>query len=322
MSIPGFRRFSIGVLVYNLGVILWGAYVRASGSGAGCGRHWPTCNGEIIPLEGPTKQLVEFTHRATSGLALISVAALAFFAFRLYPRGSPVRKGALAALILMLTEAAVGAGLVLLELVAENKSIARGEFMALHLTNTFLLLGAMTLTVFWASGGRDVRWSGQGLVGRALALALIGMVLLGVSGAITALGDTLFPAHTLAEGMRQDISATAHVFLRLRRWHPVIATAMDLYVTGLALVLMDARPRPAVRKAAIAAMLLFFVQLCLGVVNLLLLAPTSVQLLHLLTADFVWISVVFLAAGTLEDVDVAPAPLPEVPDSEPDAAGA
>jgi heme A synthase len=307
MSSRGFRRFSIGVLVYNLGVILWGAYVRASNSGAGCGRHWPTCNGEIIPMDAQLKTLIEFTHRATSGLALLSVVALVAFAFHVYPAGSPVRKGALAALFFMLTEAAVGAGLVLLELVAGNKSIARAEFMALHLTNTFLLLASLALTIFWAAGGRELRWTGQGLVGRALAVALVGMVLLGISGAITALGDTLFPAQSLAEGMRQDFSATAHIFLRLRRWHPVIALLMDLYVTGLGLMLMDARPRPAVRRAAVAVMVLFFGQLCLGVVNLLLLAPTTIQMLHLLTADLVWLALVFLAAGTLEEAAVEPA---------------
>ncbi len=49
MSQAWFSRYAWGVLLWNVLVALWGAYVRATGSGAGCGSHWPTCNGEILP---------------------------------------------------------------------------------------------------------------------------------------------------------------------------------------------------------------------------------------------------------------------------------
>ena len=144
-------RFAWWVLAYNLVVILWGAYVRASGSGAGCGSHWPLCNGEVIPRGASITTLVEFSHRLTSGLALIAVVALWWRCRSLVAAGSAARRMANASLVLMLTEAAVGAGLVLFQLVADNASMARALFMAIHLINTFLLVAALTLTAHYLS---------------------------------------------------------------------------------------------------------------------------------------------------------------------------
>lgn len=306
MTERGFRRFSIGVLVYNLGVIVWGAYVRASGSGAGCGSHWPTCNGEVIPRAPTTKMLIEYSHRLTSGLALVSVLLLAWFAFGLSQKGSQVRRGAMASVFFMLTEAGVGAGLVLLELVAENKSTARAVFMAIHLVNTFLLLASMTLTVYWAHGGGPLRLRGQGLVAWMMAALLLGLMALGVSGAITALGDTLFPAASLAEGLKQDASASSHLFLRLRIWHPVIAVFMAMVVIAAAMLIAGERPTAGVQRASMFLSSFFLLQLILGAVNIALLAPVPIQLLHLLNADLVWISLVMLAATALQPKAASP----------------
>jgi heme A synthase len=306
MNERGFQRLSISVLAYNLAVILWGAYVRASGSGAGCGSHWPDCNGEVIPRAPDVKMMIEFTHRATSGLALISVMALAWFAFRVFPKGSAVRRGAVTAVFFMLTEAAVGAGLVLLELVAENKSIARAWFMAIHLVNTFLLLASIALTIFWAHGGRRLRWRGQGLVGALLGVTLVGIMALGASGAITALGDTLFPVATIAEGMKQDASPASHIFLRLRVLHPLFAMLMSGGIIVAAMFTASERPTPAVKRASYYVLGFFVLQLILGAMNLALLAPVPIQLLHLMNADLVWISLVLLTASALQ-AEPAPA---------------
>ena len=146
-------RYAWLVLLYNLAVIAWGAYVRATGSGAGCGAHWPLCNGEVLVRPQTVEMLIEFSHRATSGLALISVVVMFFWAKRLSPPGHPVRLGANLSLGFMLSEAALGAGLVLFQLVADDASVARAFAVAAHLLNTFLLLAALTLSVFWASGG-------------------------------------------------------------------------------------------------------------------------------------------------------------------------
>ena len=144
-------RFAWFVLAYNVAVILWGAYVRATGSGAGCGNHWPLCNGEVVPRAPQMATLIEFSHRFSSGLALIAIAALVIWVFRASGPGHPARLGAILSGILIVTEAAVGAGLVLFELVADNATIARAMFVAVHLLNTFLLLAALTLTAWWVS---------------------------------------------------------------------------------------------------------------------------------------------------------------------------
>ncbi|HEY6101456.1 MAG TPA: COX15/CtaA family protein, partial [Anaeromyxobacter sp.] len=128
-----FTRFARAVLVYNLLVVAWGAFVRATGSGAGCGKHWPTCNGELVPRSPRVETAVEFTHRATSGIALVLVVGLAVWAFRAFPRRHPARRAAVATVAFMIAEALVGAGLVLYGWVAKDPSAARGWVMAIHL---------------------------------------------------------------------------------------------------------------------------------------------------------------------------------------------
>src|SRR6266545_577749 len=192
-----FARYSWITLACNIAVVLWGAAVRATGSGAGCGSHWPLCNGEIVPRSPRLETIIELTHRVTSGIALLLVVGLVVLAFRWRPRGHAARKAAAFTLFFMLTEAAVGAGLVLFELVADNQSMARALFMGTHLTNTFFLLGAMALTAHFASGGAPFRLRGRGSLAVWLVSGAALLLIAGVSGAITALGDTLFPAGSL-----------------------------------------------------------------------------------------------------------------------------
>ncbi len=282
-----------------LGVILWGAVVRATGSGAGCGSHWPLCNGEVVPRSPTAETLIELGHRVTSGLALLLVVALVIGAWRVFPRGHPVRASAAASGVFMVLEALIGAGLFLFELVARNASLARAWWMAGHLMNTFLLVGALTLTAWWARGSHRPRLQGAGALAGVLGLALAGVLVLGVSGAVTALGDTLFPATTLAEGKAQTFSDTAHVFLRLRVWHPLLALAAGVCVAVAAALAARWRPDPAVRLAARTVVGLFVLNLLVGVLNVWWLAPVGVQLVHLLLADLAWIALVVLAGGAL-----------------------
>ncbi|MCZ7575412.1 MAG: COX15/CtaA family protein [Ardenticatenaceae bacterium] len=294
-----FASYAWSVLVYNLTVILWGAYVRATGSGAGCGSHWPLCQGEVVPRSPRIETIIEFTHRLSSGLALALVVGLLIWAVRAYPKGHRVRLGAGLAMLLMITEALLGAGLVLFKLVAENASMFRAVSVATHLANTFLLLAALTLTAWWASGGAPVRLKRQGGVGGLLGLALLGVLVLGVSGAVTALGDTLFPSGSLAAGLRQDFSPTAHFLIRLRLLHPVIAVSVGLFVILTAGVSSSRRPSLYTTRLAWVLTVLFLLQLGAGLTNVVLLAPVWLQLVHLLLADLVWIALVLLAAAAL-----------------------
>lgn len=302
-----FTRYAWATLAYNVAVILWGAAVRATGSGAGCGSHWPLCNGEMLPRSPGIQTIIEFSHRATSGLALLLVVGLVIFAFRARPRGDAARGAAVLSLIFILTEAAVGAGLVLFEMVADNQSMARALWMAAHLLNTFFLLGALTLTVHHAGGGARFRLRGHlGGMGRSFVLGVTGLLLAGVSGAVAALGDTLFPAASLAQALDQDLSPTAHLLIRLRVLHPLISITAGLFVLWLALQILKKKLGPGVDLYARRTAILVFVQIAAGAVNVLLLAPVWMQIVHLLLADLLWIAFVLLGASALAVREMAP----------------
>jgi heme A synthase len=230
MKLKRFVKYAWFVLIFNLGVILWGAYVRATGSGAGCGSHWPLCNGEVIPRSNQIETLVEFTHRLSSGTAFLLVVGMLVWAWRIYPKNHRVRRGSIFSMFFMTTEALVGAGLVLFELVADDTSTARALSISVHLINTFILLACITLTAWWASGGNPVvvNWANLGVW--LLVLGFVGVLVLGMSGALTALGDTLFPVGSIEEGISQDFSPTAHFLIRLRILHPTIAVIVAVYL--------------------------------------------------------------------------------------------
>jgi cytochrome c oxidase assembly protein subunit 15 len=310
------QRASYAVLGLTLLVIVWGAFVRASGSGAGCGSHWPMCNGEVVPRAPSVETAIELTHRVTSALDGVAVLALAIAAFVARPRKHPFRRWAVASLIFIVIEGAIGAALVKLELVGENASAARAGVIALHLVNTFLLVGAQTMTALTAPREpRRMTLRENGTPAWIVGLALLGTLLVGVTGAITALGDTLFPARTLAEGLEQDVAIGAHFLIRLRVWHPVIAVIVGLFTVAGAAIVATVRPDPIVKRAALLVAILFVGQIAGGFVNLLLLAPTWMQLVHLLMADVVWIALIALGARALEPhsstavvMDRAPSP--------------
>lgn len=296
MPRPRFAPYAWGVVIFSFAVIVWGAYVRASGSGAGCGSHWPLCNGTVFLRDPATETLIEFAHRATSGIALLLVVGLVVLARRDFPSGHIVRRAAWTSLFFMLTEALVGAGLVLLELVAHNDSLARAVYLGVHLVNTFLLLAAMTLTAWWGSGRPAPVQPLDRHNLAPLTGVLGGLLLVGITGAITALGDTLFPAGSLVEGMRQDTSPTAHILLRLRVLHPVLAIAVGAVLLTLSVRATLRATSPATSLMGRFAAGLVLTQVAAGVLNLLLLAPIWMQLVHLFLADLVWLSAVLLAA--------------------------
>jgi heme A synthase len=293
------------VTAFNLLVIVWGAYVRASYSGDGCGSHWPLCNGEIVPAGGVVKTLVEFSHRLSSGAALLLVVGLVFAARRVRPRGDRVRRASAAALAFILFEALIGAALVKFRLVVRDDSAARALVMSLHLVNTFLLLGSLALTAWWATaagGAGRVRLRGRGKVGALFTVALACALFVAVSGAVTALGDTLFPARTLAEGFRQDLAASSHFLLRLRSLHPAVAIIVGCYaVMSASYVSNFVRDDPRLKRLTTALTSLFVAQVCIGILNITLLAPVWMQLTHLLVADLFWIALVLTSAAALSE---------------------
>jgi heme a synthase len=293
-----FVRYAWFVLTYNVAVILWGAFVRATGSGAGCGEHWPLCNGEVMPRSPELATIIEFTHRLTSGLAGLFVIGLLVFAFRTFPKGHIVRRCAGWSLVLTLTEGLIGAGLVLLGHVAKNASVWRGVSLTVHLINTLFLLAALACTVWFARAPRDDR--ARPAPRLPILAGGLGLLFIGVTGAIAALGDTLFASESLAEGMARDFSSSAHIFLRLRILHPIAAALIGTYIVFFGVRLL-ARSAAGTQVRRLAGVLVGFTgtQLTIGALNLVLLAPVWMQILHLLAADLVWIAFVLLSAESL-----------------------
>mgnify|MGYP005810867075 CR=1 FL=1 len=293
-----FAVFAWVVLAVQVLVILWGAYVRASKSGAGCGGHWPLCNGEVLPAAPPLPMLIEFTHRVTSGIALLLVVALVVWAFRAFPRGNPVRRAAAWSGVFIVTESLIGAALVLLGHTALNPSTSRGITLTIHLINTMFLLGALTLTAWW-TGARSIgegKRAPRGVFYGAVAVFLAA----GVAGAIAALGDTLFAPGSVAAALRADFAANAHPFVRIRILHPILAVLAGLYLSALAVhALGSPASTPVARRLGSLLIGLVVIQFLAGGLNIYLLVPIPMQMVHLFLADALWISLVLLGAETL-----------------------
>lgn len=280
-----------GILVYNVAVIVWGAYVRATGAGAGCGNHWPLCNGEVIPRAARMETLIEFSHRATSGLAALLVIGLCLACLRLLPKRHPARVASVVAALLMVSEALIGAALVKFALVAQDKSVARAISLPIHSTNTMLLLAALAATALWIPlHAPMLRWTKRSW----LAIAALALLLITTSaGVIAALGDTLFPA----AGIAADFSSSSHFLLRLRILHPALAILTTVMIAVF--VSFTARNNEGVKRFAGIVGVAVVCQLFLGMMNIALQAPVWLQMVHLGVADVVWIGTVLVAA---EDV--------------------
>ena len=297
-----FAKFAWGITAYNLLVILWGAWVRITGSGAGCGEHWPTCHGEIIPRDAGIETIIELTHRATSGLTLIFTVVLVWKATRVFARGERARLWSWITLAFVLAEAALGAVLVLEGLVDKNDSVQRAVVVALHLMNTNGLLAAGALAALWANKERaEARLA----VSTSGIIMLIGLVIVGMTGAITALGDTLFPVSPADDGgliarIQEGASVGEHFLIRLRIVHPIVASLVATAMIVLAAYYLSKSEEPRLRAAVKWVIGLVALQVTLGVINVLLYAPGWMQLIHLLVADILWIAAVLLVVFEAE----------------------
>lgn len=292
-------RFGWFAVFYNVLVILWGALVRASGSGAGCGNHWPLCNGQVIPVSPSIHTIIEFTHRMMTGGSTFIVLGLLVWTFRATARGHAARWFAIASTLLLLNEAFLGAMLVKLGYVTGNQSVGRMVLLSIHLSNTLLLVAALTLTARFITSGRD--WVGlhhAKSFGWAVA-GLAATIGVGVSGSMAALGDTLFPAASLKAAYTQDFAANSPLLLRLRLVHPIsalVAAAFVLWLVRRAYADLSQERSPWLARLVLG---LLGLQFALGIADVLLLATAWMQLLHLLGADLYWVALVLLAADTI-----------------------
>jgi heme a synthase len=294
---PALRRFGWAVLAYFIAVILWGSVVRATGAGAGCGNHWPLCNGTVLQHSASTNTIIEFTHRITSGLSFFSAVGLLVWTFAGTVRGHLARPAAVASVAFTLIEAILGALLVKLGLTAQSQSPLRPWYLALHLTNTLLLLAALTLTAHLLSRRHGYLRTTTRLVAPLGAIIGILVVLIvGVTGSLAALGDTLFPATSLASALAEDFSATSGWLVRWRWTHPTIAFLASIFLIWILVRAAQRTTHWDNRALSALVLVLLAAQYVLGVLDVLLLAPVWLQIAHLLGADVLWAALVVLTA--------------------------
>jgi heme a synthase len=294
---PALRRFSWAVLAYFIAVILWGTLVRATGSGAGCGAHWPLCNGTVLQHSPRVDTIIEFTHRVTSGISLLSVVGLLVWAYVGTVRGHLARAFAVASVVFTLLEAVLGALLVKLGYTAQSQSPMRPAFLALHLANTLLLLAALTLTAHLLSRRKGfLRGTVRLVAPFGAVIAVFVVMVVGVTGSLAALGDTLFPASSLGLALAQDFSATSGWLVRWRWMHPTVAVFASIFLIWLLVRAASNKTHWNNRRLSALILVLLAVVYTLGVLDVVLLAPLWIQVAHLLAADTLWASLVVLTA--------------------------
>ena len=287
-------RFAWATLGCNVAVVLWGAYVRATGSGAGCGNKWPLCGGELLGASARAQTIIEFTHRMTSGVVLVMVACLVVWCWRATSKRDWARYSAVLAAIFLANEALLGAALVLLDHVAQDKSSGRILFLCLHFGNTLLLLATLALSASWLSRSNTrfrLTRNRHELV--AIAVGLLATMAIGITGAIAALADTLFPATSLRSSLLQDFHSGGPALLHIRLLHPAVAVTAAVYILW---VILRSSRRGRISGLAAALVAVLIAQIAVGVVNVLLLVPVWLQILHLFVGDSFWILLVLASA--------------------------
>jgi heme A synthase len=291
MSLSKFRGLAWFTLGYMILVILWGAFVRASGSGAGCGDHWPLCNGQIVPRNAGIDTVIELTHRLTSGLALVLVVALFVVSRMAQFRIRPIQSAALWSLVFIVIEALIGAGLVLFKLVGFDESLTRAVSMSAHLLNTFVLLSALSLLTFrlyvpksdWLLSWADLKNY------RPLAVSGLLLILTGMTGAIAALGDTLY-SHLGALPLSGYFVDGYPLIMRLRLIHPVVALlTVAVLLTTQVKIQLKAPDKSLLARLGWSVSGLALIETVLGAINVYLMAPIWLQIVHLGTAVMLWI---------------------------------
>lgn len=294
-----FTQYAWAVVALNIFVIVWGGLVSASGSGDGCGTSWPLCEQLVQTETRSLATFIEFFHRMTSGVALLSVIGLWAWSRRLFAKSDMTRRAAVYSVVFMVVESLLGAALVLFQWVDTNESLARAFVQPIHLVNTFLLMGAIGLTAWLSVTPLPAVFSwrdkGMGLLG----MALLGIVVVSCFGTIASLATTIFPSESFFEGVQKDFARNVHYLVRLRIWHPVIALVVGGFIYYLENWFGKRFANPRVNKLLSAVFWLYVVQFGMGALNAVLLAPLWLQLVHLLGAHFIWLGMVFLTTAVL-----------------------
>lgn len=295
-----FVKIAWFVFGFNMLVILWGVFLRASDSGDGCGQFWLTCNGEVVPSAPQLKTVIEFTHRIMSGLDLPITLTMAILAWLWFEKGNLIRKFAWASVVFVIVEGLLGAGLVLTGNTAGANTPSRPFWAMGHLITTFILLAVLSLTVYYAKGGEKFSLKTTRKNQWLLGIGLFGILFVGLSGSLAALSNMLFPSGSLSEGIAKDFSDASHILLRLRISHPILAVLTTVYLFFLTMWINKTATQ-STKTWANRLTIIVFVQLIFGGLTLAMLAPILMQIGHLLLADLVWVCFVIMCANYLSE---------------------
>ena len=282
------------LFVFTLIVIVWGAWVRISHSGDGCGESWPLCAGEFIPSSAAKKTWIEYAHRLMSGSYGLWVIFL-FFYTRSKIQSHRLKQWTGILFILMIIEALLGAKLVLFKLVGTNDSILRLVAMALHQINSLLLTGAtffIYLTSKHLSEIHDPRPSQSSNILRSvwnqtsatLKMLAFGLLLVAMVGSWASLSNTLHPSDGLWEGLLKDFSDSSHYLVKLRFIHPLLASLFCFAAVTWKMnrYMENGKKQDLFFAGAFAGAFLF------GWMTLIFLAPVWMKLVHLVFAHLLW----------------------------------
>jgi len=273
-------------LLLSIASILAGAFVRATGSGDGCGATWPTCKGKIIPALSDTSELIEFSHRSVSGVLLV-VTLIIFAKTRKFQKDSLVRTVTNYLTFFVIFEALIGAVIVIFEWVGLNSSLPRIIAVPIHLVNTFGLLGSYAILYKIL---QDDLQNIKNMFNKNFLLISSLFLLSGATGSITALADVLFPSASFVEGFLADFDRTSEVLTRLRILHPIISSTLSivLYVYAIGI-------RKKFNVSVKPLQILILIAVFLGVINVLSNIVLPLSILHLAIADFLWISYIYVS---------------------------
>lgn len=280
----------LGIILSILS-ILAGAFVRATGSGDGCGSTWPTCKGKIIPQLSDPSEVIEFSHRSISGILLI-VTLIIFIKSRNMSKGTLVRTTVNFLTFFVVFEAAIGAVIVLYEWVGLNSSLPRIIAVPIHLVNTFGLLACYAvLYKVLLNNFKNIKQ----LWDRRFVFVAFLFLLSGATGSITALADVLFPSASFYEGLMEDFDRTSELLTRLRILHPIVATGLSV-----ALIIESRKIQKDYKIDVKFLQLLVIVAVTLGVLNVLSNIVLLLSIFHLAIADLLWITYIYVSMDKIK----------------------
>ena len=278
-------------IVLSILSILAGAFVRATGSGDGCGSTWPTCKGKIIPQLSDTSEIIEFSHRSISGILLI-VTLIIFTKSRNMSKGSIIRTTVNFLTFFVVFEAAIGAVIVLYEWVGLNSSLPRIVAVPIHLVNTFGLLACYAILYkVLLNNFKNIKQ----LWDRRFVFVAFLFLLSGATGSITALADVLFPSASFYEGLMEDFDRTSELLTRLRILYTIVATGLSV-----ALIIESRKIQKDYKIDVKFLQLLVIVAVTLGVLNVLSNIVLLLSIFHLAIADLLWITYIYVSMDKIK----------------------